>query len=183
MGLGLTSSLQMDIRGLGRLTLGGPRCGERAGTGVTHCGVLTICFFSVVSALTCQPFLPRSSYLTMWQYPFLQILRPGGRGGREGCGWDTGVAAPGPGKAWAGWGLCTDPPLTCSPMVSPSWPLGTVHLTSSAPWWLSRTPTQPAWPSGHCLVGATLAADGGVSRGKRRAGRTWHPLLQGQACW
>lgn len=183
MGLGLTSSLQMDIRGLGRLTLGGPRCGERAGTGVTHCGVLTICFFSVVSALTCQPFLPRSSYLTMWQYPFLQILRPGGRGGREGCGWDTGVAAPGPGKAWAGWGLCTDPPLD---MLSH----GVTFLAfgNGAPDIFSAmvafSDPHTAGLAFGALFGRSNPGRGwGVSRGKRRAGRTWHPLLQGQACW
>lgn len=133
--------------------------------GVPHCSVLTICFLSAVSALTCQLFLRRSSSPTTWQYPSVGPApwREGGRAG--GQGWVAGTRVAAPGKAWAGRGLCTDPPLTRSPMASPSWRLATVRPTSSAPWWPSRTHTRPAWPSGPCSVGAALAAGGGGGGG------------------
>lgn len=169
-------------RNPGRLTFGQPQVWGRVEQGATHCGVLTICFFSVVSARTCQRFPPCSNFPTMWQYPFVQILRPGGKGGQLGGWLGVRVAAHGPGKAWASWDLCNDRPLTRSPMASPSWPLGTVRLTSSVPWWLSRTRTQPAWPSGHCSVRAGWLGVAGQQEGAQ-SGLSLVSSLQVPVCW
>lgn len=98
-----------------------------------------------------------------------------------GSGWDTGrqhMAQERPGQA----GASPLTPLTCSPMVSPSWHLGTVRPISSAPWWPSRTHTPLAWPSGHCMVWVVLAAGGGAGGGGPGRAELC-PLLQVRVCW
>lgn len=81
---------------------------------------LTVCLFSIVSALTCQPFRPHSSFPTMWQYPLSprdggQLGRVAGRQG--GSSW--------PGKAPALRPLDTLPPWRHLPGV---WERGTGYL-------------------------------------------------------
>lgn len=70
----------------------------------------TVGLFSVVSALTCQPFLPHSSFPTMWQYPFVRSCTlEGGRAAVGAGGWETGwqlMARRGLG----GQGPCTEAP-------------------------------------------------------------------------
>lgn len=145
------------------------RFGGRVGAGVPHCSVLTICVFSAVSALTCQLLLPRSSCPTTWQYPFVGPA-PGGRAGGQG-GADAWQPQERPGQA----GASALTALDTLPMASPSWRLAMVRPISSAPWWPSRTLTQPAWPSGPCSVRAALAAGGGRKGGAGRAERPASP--------